>query len=206
MKLYVTTRAPNPRRVQMFMAEKGISGIQEVPVDIMAGAHRQPEFLAKNPIARVPVLELDDGRCLSETRAICSYLESLYPETNLMGETGEERAFIEMTDRQVEWSLYLNIANAVRHALPALAPLENPQFAAFGESQRSKIPAAAAVFDARLQKQPWIAGERFTVADITTYCALEFARGLLKFSPADAGLHTLQAWRDKMHSRPSAKV
>jgi len=192
--------------VQMFIAEKGIAGITEVPVDIMAGAQRQPGFLAKNPLARVPVLELDDGRTLAETRAICSYLESLHPEPNLMGVSGEERAFIEMADRQVEWGLLLTIANAIRHGHPGLAPLEQPQIAEFGKSQAQKIPTAAAVFDTLLQRQPWIAGERFTIADITAYCALEFARGLLKFVPADAGLQALQAWRDKVHSRPSAKV
>ena len=206
MQLYMAPRAPNPRRVQMFIAEKGIAGITEVPVDIMAGAHRTPEFLAKSPLARVPVLELDDGRALTETRAICSYLESVYPDNNLMGLNGEEHAFIEMADRRVEWGLLLTIANAIRHSHPGLAPLEQPQFADFGQSQTQKIPAMAAVFDAQLKQQAWIAGERFTIADITAYCALEFARGLLKFVPADAGLHALQAWRDKVHSRPSARV
>jgi glutathione S-transferase len=190
----------------MFIAEKGIAGITEVPVDIMSGAHRTPAFLTKNPWARVPVLELDDGRALAETRAICTYLESLHPEPNLMGVNGEERAFIEMADRRVEWSLLAIIANAIRHGHPGLASLEQPQIADFGQSQTQKIPTAAAVFDTLLQQQPWIAGERFTIADITAYCALEFARGLLKFAPADAGLHALQAWRDKVHSRPSAKA
>ena len=95
MKLYVSPRAPNPRRVQMFIAEKGITGIQEVVVEIGKDEHRSSNYRAKSPLAKVPVLELDDGRYLGETRAICSYLEGLYPEPNLMGETFEERAFIE---------------------------------------------------------------------------------------------------------------
>ena len=119
MKLYVSQRAPNPRRVQMFMAEKGIAGIEQVLVDINAQEHRRPAFLDRNPLARIPVLELDDGRFLSETRAICTYLEGLYPEPNLMGATAEERAFIEMADRRVEWYLMLPLAQAIRHQHPA---------------------------------------------------------------------------------------
>jgi glutathione S-transferase len=106
MKLYVSPRAPNPRRVQMFIAEKGITGIEEVVVDLVKGEHRSSDHRARSPLAKVPVLELDDGRYLGETRAICSYLEGLYPEPNLMGETFEERAFIEMTDRRVELYLF----------------------------------------------------------------------------------------------------
>ena len=96
MKLWSAQRAPNPRRVLMFIAEKGISGIDIHNVDLNAGAHRTPEFLAKSPLAKVPALELDDGRVLTETRAICTYLEGLYPQPNLMGEDATARAFIEM--------------------------------------------------------------------------------------------------------------
>ena len=199
-------RAPNPRRVQMFMAEKGISGIPLIAVDLNQGEHYGAAYRAKSPLAKVPALELDDGRVLTETRAICTYLEGLYPETNLMGEGFEERAFIEMADRRVEWTLLLGIANGVRHTHPGLAPLESPQFGDFGRSQTEKVKEAAKVFDQLLQTQPWMAGPRFTIADITAFCALEFGRALLKFNLAEAGLHTLQAWRDRMAERPSAKV
>ena len=104
MKLYYAPRAPNPRRVQMFMAEKGITGIALVPVDLNSGEHFGADYRAKSPQAKVPALELDDGRILTETRAICSYLEGLYPETNLMGADFDERAFVEMADRRVEWA------------------------------------------------------------------------------------------------------
>ena len=206
MKLFSAHRAPNPRRVLMFVAEKGIAGIERVNVDLNAGEHRCADFLAKSPLAKVPALELDDGRVLTESRAICTYLEGLYPESNLMGVDATERAFIEMADRRVELSLLLHIANAVRHCHPGLASLEQPQFADYGASQREKMLASAQVFDQLLQQQAWIAGARFSIADITAFCALEFARGLIKFSPADAGLQALQAWRDTVAARPSAKA
>ena len=204
MKLYIAPRAPNPRRVQMFMHEKGIPPIEQVAVDINAGEHRQAVYRAKNPASRVPALELDDGRVLSETRAICAYLEGIYHQNNLMGDGFEERAFIEMHDRRVEWYLLLPIANAIRHTHPGLAPLEQPQFADFGRSQAEKVRDSARWVDEMLAAQPWIAGERFTIADITAFCALEFARGLLKFKPGEEGFAALQAWRDKMAARPSA--
>ena len=206
MQLHYAPRAPNPRRVQMFMAEKGITGITLVPVDLNQGEHFGAAYRAKSPLAKVPALELDDGRVLTETRAICSYLEGLYPETNLMGADFDEHAFIEMADRRVEWSLLLGIANGVRHTHPGLAPLESPQFADFGLSQTGKVKEAAKVFDQLLQDQEWMAGPRFTIADITAFCALEFARGLMKFVPGDEGMHALQAWRDRMNERPSARV
>jgi len=190
----------------MFMAEKNISGIALVPVNLNQGEHLAEAFRAKSPLAKVPALELEDGRVLTETRAICTYLEGLTPEPNLMGVGFEERAFIEMSDRRVEWSLLLGIANGVRHTHPGLAPLESPQFADFGHSQTQKVKDSAKVFDQLLQNQAWMAGPRFTIADITAFCALEFGRALLKFTPADLGLGALQEWRDRMAARPSAKV
>ena len=206
MKLYIAPRAPNPRRVQMFMAEKNINKIELVHVDLNQREHLGSVFLSKNPLAKVPVLELDDGRCLSESRAICSYLEGLCPEPNLMGTTYEERAFIEMADRHIEWTLFLGFAQAIRHTHPGLAALEQPQFSEFGRTQAGKAIEAARIFDQQLQRQEWMAGSRFTIADITAFCAIEFARGLLKFVPLESELHALQNWRDRVQSRPSAKV
>ena len=172
MKLHTSARAPNPRRVDMFIVEKGIEGIARELVDLNAGEHRSPAFTARNPMARVPVLELDDGRCLAESRAICTYLEGLYPEPNLMGRTAEERAFIEMADRQVEFHLLASIANCIRHTHPGLATLESPQFPDFGMSQRQKMLQAARLFDAQLASRPWIAGDRFTIADGVAWAAI----------------------------------
>ncbi len=204
MKLYISERAPNPRRVQMFVAEKGIEGIEEVQVSIGADEHRRPEFLAKNPMARLPVLELDDGRILCETRAICSLLEGEKPEPNLMGADHVERAFIEMADRRMEWYLFLHIANWIRHTHPGLAPLEQPQFPDFGRSQGEKLRDVARWLDGELAKRDFVAGERFTIADITAFCGVEFARGLMKFSPGKEGMPNLQAWRDRIAARASA--
>lgn len=204
MKLYTSTFAPNPRRVGMFIAEKGIGGIESVMIDLAATENRSEAFLAINPFGRVPALELDDGRVLCETRAICSWLEGRYPQPNLMGEDFEERAFIEMADRRVELHLFAGIANCVRHTHPGLANLEQPQFADFGASQGEKMRESARWLDAELARHPYVAGERFTIADITAYCALEFGRGLMKFRPGAEGLVHLQAWRDRIAERPTA--
>lgn len=203
MKLYTAPRAPNPRRVAMFMAEKGIA-LDLQMVDLGKGEHRGERYLAVNPFGRVPALELDDGRILCETRAICTYLEGLHSAPNLMGEGAEERAFIEMADRRMELHLFAIAANCIRHSHPGFAPLENPQFPDFGASQGVKFRENAAWLDGVLAKQGFVAGKRFTIADITAFCAMEFARGLMKFRPAEQGLEHLQAWRDRIADRPSA--
>ena len=206
MKLFVSPRAPSPRRVTMFLAEKGVTELELVTVSIAHSEHKSATYLAKSPQAKVPALELDDGRVLTETRAICTYLEGRYPEPNLMGVDFEERAFIEMTDRRIEFYLLGGFANCIRHTHPGLAPLEQPQFPEFGRSQGEKVRDVARWLDQELAKQPYVAGARFTIADITTFIALEFARGLMKFSPGDEGLHHLQAYRDRWLDRPSAAV
>jgi glutathione S-transferase len=206
MKFYTSTRAPNPRRVAMFIAEKGLTGIEQVQVDLGALQNRSPGYLAKNPLGRLPALELDDGRVLSETRAICTWLEGHAPEPNLMGEGFDERAFIEMADRRMELHLFLGIANCIRHTHPGLAALEQPQFAEYGAAQGEKMRETARWLDGVLATQPFVAGQRFTIADITAFCALEFGRGLMKFRPGQEGLAHLQAWRDRIAERPSASV
>lgn len=205
MKLYTAPGAPNPRRVTMFMHEKGIQGITLVPLDLNAGEHKSADYLAKVPVARVPALELDDGRVLNETRAICSWLEAQHPEPNLMGVDADERAFIEMHDRRVEWHWLAPIANVVRHTHPGLATLERPQFPDFGRAQADRVREAAQWLDDTLAQQAWVAGERFTIADITAFCALEFAR-LMKFKAGEQGFAALQAWRDRVAERESARA
>jgi glutathione S-transferase len=189
----------------MFMVEKNITGIDLVNVDLNAQEHKGEAYRAKSPLAKVPALELDDGRVLTETRAICTYLEGLYPEPNLMGVESDERAFIEMADRRAELYLLAGIANTVRHTHPGLAPLEQPQFPDFGHAQAQKVREIAAWFDQVLERQPWMAGERFTVADITAFCAIEFAK-LMKFQPGKEGMSALQAWRDRVAARASASA
>ena len=206
MKLYISPRAPNPRRVTLFLAEKGVTNIELVTVSIGNNEHQSEAFRAKSPLAKLPALELDDGRVLTETRAICTYLEGRYPEPNLMGSDYEERAFIEMTDRRIEFYLLGGFANCIRHTHPGLAPLEQPQFPDFGHSQGEKVRVVARWLDSELAHQPYVGGTRFTIADITTFIALEFARGLMKFNPGNEGMQHLQAYRDRWMGRPSAKV
>ena len=203
MKLYLAARAPNPRRVTMFLAEKQVHGIEQVTLDLNAGEHFGAAFRAKSPLAKVPALELDDGRVLTETRAICTYFEGLYPEPNLMGVDFDERAFIEMADRRIEFTLYATVANCVCHTHPGLAALKQPQFAGFGASQGTKLRDVARWLDRVLSRQPYVAGARFTIADITTLCALDFAR-LMRFKPGDEGMPALQAYRDRIAARASA--
>ena len=204
MKLFVAPRAPNPRRVTMFMAEKGLTDIPLVSVDLNAGEHRGEAFRAMSPFSKVPALQLDDGRVLSESRAICTYLEGLHPTPNLMGVDASERAFIEMADRQVELYLFATVANCIRHTHPGLAVLEGRQFADFGQAQGARVLEVARWYDAHLGTHEFVAAQRFTIADITLLCALDFAKGLMKFKPAEQGLAQLQAWRDRMAARPSA--
>ena len=205
MKLYLSPRAPNPRRVEIFLAEKGVTDLPQVMVSIADNEHKGEAYRAISPLAKVPALVLDDGRVLTETRAICTYLEGVYPEPNLMGVDFEERAFIEMADRRIEFYLFAGFGNAIRHTHPGLAPLEQPQFADFGRSQGEKVRDVARWLDGELAHQPFVAGERFTIADITAFCALEFARGLMKFVPGKEGLPHLQAYRDRLAARLSAR-
>lgn len=204
MRLHRTARAPNPRRVTMLIAEKGIVGIEFVDVDLAARAHREAGFVERSPFSKVPALELPDGRVLTESRAIQTWLEGHYPEPNLMGRDADERAVIEEADRQVELYLFLPLAMWVRHTHPGLAMLEFPQLPDYAATQASRGREAAAILDRMLATREWMAGDRYTVADITAFCALEFARGLVRWRPADDGLERLQAWRDRVAARPSA--
>lgn len=205
MKLYTAHRAPYPRRVLMFIHEKGIEGIECVDIDLMAGAHRSPEFKRLNPFSRIPVLELDDGSALSEARAICSYLESICQTPNLMGENPREHAFIEMQDRRMDCYWMTPIIAWIRNALPGMESLVGTQFVDYARHQREVTMETARWLDALLARQPWICGERLTVADITAFCALEVAR-VMKFRPDEAGFPALQGWRDRMAARDSARV
>jgi glutathione S-transferase len=204
MKLYVAPYAPNPRRVSMFIAEKGIDGIESVTVDLAKGAHKQAWYSALNPLAQVPALELDDGSVLTESRAICVYLESKHPEPNLMGREPEERAFIEMWDRRVELGLMLPFMLWVRHAHPALANVEHNQSPAIAEHYEREAQRFAGWLDAVLKDRPWIAGDRFTVADITAVCGMDFAK-LMKWRPEPA-FPNIARWRAALADREAGKV
>jgi glutathione S-transferase len=201
MKLYNSNLAPSPRRVRIFLAEKGVS-IPCVEVDLAKLDHKTPEFSALNPFETIPILELDDGTRIAETIAICRYIEALRPEPNLFGLTALELATIEMWQRQLEWRLLLPIAQVVRHSHPKMAEMENPQVPDWAAANRPRVLKAMAIVDEALRDRPFIAGDRFTVADITGLVALDFAKSArIAISPE---LVHLNRWREALKARPSA--
>ncbi len=201
MKLYNDKAAPNPRRVRIFLAEKGLD-IPTVDLDVMKEEHRSEAFTRINPLQRLPVLELDDGATIAETVAICRYIEELHPEPNLMGADPLERAQIEMWQRQVEWHFFLPVAQCMRHLHPRLALLERPQVAEWGEANRGRALEGLAWLDAQLAENRWIAGDRFTVVDITALCAADFAKFARIDVPEDAV--NFRRWYKEASGRPSA--
>ncbi|MFN3523278.1 MAG: glutathione S-transferase family protein [Phenylobacterium sp.] len=204
MKLYDTPRAPNPRRVRWVMAEKGIEDIEIETLNLMEGQHRTPEYMAKTGLAQVPVLELDDGTCISESLAICRYLEGRYPEPNLFGRTPEETAVIEMWTRRAELMVAMPFMLGVRHSHPALAALEK-QDAAVGAWNLEAATRALKVFDRRLADSAWIAADRLTIADVVAFISYDFARGMLKYDVPAEMTHVAR-WIADMKARPAAAV
>jgi glutathione S-transferase len=203
MKLYSSKFAPNPRRVRVFLAEKGVS-IPIVEVDLARLEHKTPEYSAVNPFQVIPALELDDGQVIGESIAICRYIEDLHPEPNLFGSTPLERAMVEMWQRRVEWHLLLPIAQAFRHSHPHMSEMEDPQIPDWAAANRTRALRNMIIFDDVLRDRPFVAGERFTVADITGLVALDFARPARIALPPE--LTHLIRWRDTLKSRPSASA
>jgi glutathione S-transferase len=202
MKILQTKTAPNPRRVRIFLAEKGI----EVPfeeLDIIKGL-KTPEFTQLNPFQRVPVLVLDDGTAISETMAICRYFEETKPEPALFGKGAKQRAVVEMWNRRVELGLLACIAQAFRHLHPAAAQLEVPQVPAWGEANKPKAQEVMQIIDRELGKRRFIAGEDYSVADITALVAMDFSKPARVERPA--GLDNLARWHQEVSGRPSAKA
>jgi glutathione S-transferase len=203
MKLYDTPLAPNPRRVRWFMAEKGIEDIEIVRMNLMEGRHKQPDFLAKAGMPALPALEMDDGTTITESLAICRYLESRYPEPNLFGRTPEETAVIEMWTRRAELLVATPFMLGVRHLHPALAALEH-QGPVIGEYNRDQGLRALKVLDRRLAQSEWLAGDRLTIADIVAWIGIDFTRMLKLAIPED--LVHVQRWAAAMRARPAAKA
>lgn len=201
MRLYDDIIAPTPRRVRMFLAEKGVE-IPRVPVTIGKGEHLSAEYRAKVPSGRVPALELDDGTVISESVAICRYIEELHPEPNLMGVDARERASIEMWQRRMEFELLLPLAAIFRHTHPKMAALEN-QVPAYAEAQRPAAVKRLARLDRDLGLQRFIAGARFTIADITAFTTLAFFPRLCGIT-IDEQLPNVQRWMADIAARPSA--
>lgn len=204
MKLYSAPYAPNPRRVTMFIAEKGIADIEIVTLDLPKGEHRGSEFRVKSPLAQVPALELDDGRTITESRAICGFLEALYPAPNLLGSDPFERASIEMWDRRAELMLAMPLMMWVRHGSPLLAAVEKNQNAAVAAYYQLQAMRMAKWLDGELANRAWIAGDRFSNADITAACGVDFAK-MMKWRPGE-DMPNLKRWREAIAERPAGKV
>jgi glutathione S-transferase len=201
MMLHYAMMAPNPDRVRFFLKEKGIwDATPKIELNIIKQDHRRPEYLAISPLGHVPALELDDGTSLTESRAICTYFESIHPEPNLMGVDGKERAVVEMWDRRVELTYMFQVAGWFRNGHPAMAELEKPQSAEWSEISRGRAAKAIAFFDQRLGSSPYVAGDRFTIADITLHVAMGFGR-VMKYRPWEEHAN-LRDWRERMLARP----
>ncbi|MCT8971105.1 glutathione S-transferase family protein [Microbaculum marinisediminis] len=201
MKLYTSTRAPNPRRVDIFLAEKGIE-VPRVEIDIMKQEHKAPDFIARNPMMRVPVLELDDGTHIAESIAICRYFEELQPAPPLFGVDMLDRALVEMWQRRMELDLMVPVAMAFRHTHPAMAELETPQVAEWGEVNKPRIFTMLDWLDGELADRPFIAGQRYTVADITALVAIDFMRPV-RLGVPESCTNVLR-WYADVSGRPSA--
>ena len=203
MKLYDTPLAPNPRRVRWFMAEKGIEDIEIVSLNLIEGTHKQPEYLAKAGLPNVPALEMDDGTTVTESIAICRYLEALNPEPNLFGHDPKEQALIEMWTRRCEIYLANPMMLNVRFSHPALAALEAPQ-PQVAEYSRLGAEKFMRLLDRQLAEHEFIAADRFTIADIVAAVGLDFAR-LVKYRPPEELTH-LARWLEACRARPAAKA
>ena len=203
MKIIETKSAPNPRRVRMFLAEKGITVAYE-EIDIMKGAHREAAFTKANPMQRVPVLVLDDGTAISETAAICRYFEETQPEPALFGTGALGRATVEMWQRRMELGLLNHVASAFRHTHPAAAVLEVPQFKDYGEANKPKAVEILKMMDGVLATRKFLAGDAFSIADITGVIAVDFMRPARIALPPE--LKNVARWHAEVSARPSAKA
>lgn len=206
MKLYDAARVPNPRRVRVFIAEKGLAekGVEIVreEVDLAGFAHRSADFTGVNPLQRVPALVLDDGTVICESLAICRYLEALHPDPPLFGADPVEIGLVTMWERRVEFGLMSAVAAVFRHGHPGMAAYEEPQVAAWADVNRPRIREALAFLDERCARSPFLVGERFSVADITALVSLDFMR-VIKVGIPDE-LTALRSYHERLKARPSA--
>ena len=191
----------SPERVAWVMAEKGITDLEVIDIDLLQGEHRTEAFLGKVGIGNVPALELDSGTVITESVAICRYLESLHPDPNLFGTSPEDEAVIEMWTRRAELMLAMPLMLTVRHSHPALAVLEK-QSPEIAERNRGAAEKSLRFFDRQLAAHPFIAGDRITIADIVAFIGFDFAR-MAKFAIPET-MPNLTRWAAEMRARPSA--
>ena len=209
MKLYDMTRAPNPRRVRIFLAEKGIE-VDTVQVDVLAGENLTDAYLKINPRGLIPSLELDDGTCLTETVAICRYLEETHPDPPLMGASPLDKARVEMWQRVMEQDGLAAVGETYRNSAPNLAGRRmagtagGDQIPEIAEQGRERVAEFLDMLDERLGGSEYIAGDSFSIADITALCTVDFARAI-HMAPADS--HTnIKRWHTAVSDRPSARA
>ncbi|MEP1215247.1 MAG: glutathione S-transferase family protein [Marinobacter sp.] len=205
MKILETKTAPNPRRVRMFMSEKGLLDKAEfVEIDLQKGENLTPEYAARNPMKKVPVLELDDGTCISETMAICRYFEESYPDApSLLGDTPLEKALVEQWLRWIEFSLSMPTGMCFQHTTGYFKDRMNP-IKEWGEECRTMVEKFLHFLDKQLDGREYICCDRFTAADINAFTSVAFARVVdIRIKPEHSNL---QAWYERIKQRPSAQV
>ena len=203
MKLYDSRLAPNPRRTRIFLAEKGVA-IPTEQVDMVAMQHKTPEYTAINPLQRMPALVLDDGTILTESIAICRYFEMLHPDPPLFGVGPKDAAIVEMWNRRAEINFLANVAAVFRHTHPAMKDLEVPQVPAWAEANRPRVTGFLELMDHELASREFIAGDRYTVADITMQVAVDFMKPSRLTMPE--GASNVKRWHAAVSARPSAKA
>jgi glutathione S-transferase len=203
MKLYDSKQAPNPRRARIFLAEKGIT-LPTEQVDIMTLQHKTPEYTAINPLQRMPALVLDDGTIITESMAICRYFEAAQPEPPLFGVGAKEIALVEMWNRRAEINFFSNVAAVFRHLHPAMKELEVPQVPAWAEANKPRVAWFLQLLDGELAKREFIAGDRYSVADITALVAVDFMKPARLTMPD--GLTNVKRWHTAVAARPSARA
>jgi glutathione S-transferase len=203
MKLYDGGRAPNPRRVKVFLAEKGIT-IPVEQVDLGKLAHKSAAYAAINPLQRVPALELDDGTIISESIAICRYFERLHPEPPLFGTDAKDAALVEMWERRAEFHLLAPISHVFRNSHPAMKEMEVPQVPAWAEANKPRIMDFLELLDRELKGRRYIAGDRYSVADITGMISVDFLKPAKLTVPGN--LTSVKRWHEEVSARPSSKA
>ena len=201
MKLYDYPGAPNPRRVKIFLAEKQVD-VELIHCDMAKGEHKTPEFLQKNPSGKIPVLELDDGRCIAESVAICRYIEAIHPEPNLFGLDAYELGHIEARNRQIELELWTQVGTSWVNG-PVVARMARfEQIPAAKQASDKNVNRYYARLDEEFSVSDYVAGDRFTVADISLLSAVDFATAMVELKP-DSNLKNLWRWHAQVSARPS---
>jgi glutathione S-transferase len=202
VKLYDSKAAPNPRRVRIFLAEKGVE-LPTVQVDLAKAENRAAAFLARNPFGGVPVLELDDGTHIAESVAICRYVERLHPAPPLLGSDPKDEALVEMWQRRMELDLFNQVTGSFRNTHDFFKG-RIEQVPEYGAVCKRAAEKRLAWLDGELAGRPFVAGERYTIADITALCAIDFGRVTgIRIQPDQKHL---QRWHEAVSSRPSAKA